>query len=186
MLIHLIRHTTPQIEEGICYGQSDLTLAESFEAEKAILQKKLLSEYDALYTSPLQRCALLADSINSKNRFEDDRILEYNFGDWELKNWNELDRTETQNWMDNFIDQPAPGGDSIISMKTRVDAFFAQLIKSDYATIAVVTHSGVQRILHAHILQTPLSHLFRLQLDYGAVLEIKRNKDLELNTIKHL
>ena len=34
MLIHLIRHTTPDIETGICYGQTDLDVSDSFEKEK--------------------------------------------------------------------------------------------------------------------------------------------------------
>ena len=38
MDIYLVRHTTPKIDKGICYGQSDLELADSYPEEfKAIL-----------------------------------------------------------------------------------------------------------------------------------------------------
>ena len=186
MLIHLIRHTKPDVSPGICYGQTDLCLTDSFAQEKAAVHSKLLSSYDAVYTSPLQRCSLLADSIEAPKRFIDDRLMEYNFGDWELKPWDELNSPAVQQWMDNFVDQPAPNGDSILSMKKRVDDFFDELYKSNDENIAVVSHSGVQRLIHAKILMTPLSHLFRLQLDFGAVLELKRNSEQTLCTIKHL
>lgn len=186
MLIHLIRHTTPDIQPGICYGQADLRLAESFEHEKVIVHNKLLEKYDAVYTSPLQRCSLLAETINTNKRFTDDRLMEYNFGDWELKPWSDLKSPETQQWMDNFVEQPAPNGDSIITIKKRVDDFFDELYQSNYENIAVVSHAGVQRLVHANILQMPLTHLFRLQLCYGAVLEILNDTKQTTTTIKHL
>jgi len=186
MQIHLIRHTTPDIQEGICYGQTDLDVANSFAQERDIVLTKTLDQYDALYTSPLQRCAKLAESVSAKQRFVDERIMEYNFGDWELLPWSDLKSTEAQEWMNNFVDQPAPNGDSIISMQKRVMHFFEELLQQDYQTVAVVTHSGVQRLLHAHILETPLSHMFRLQLAFGAVCEIKSNTASNLLTIEHL
>jgi len=88
--------------------------------------------------------------------------------------------------MDNFVDQPAPNGDSIISMQRRVMAFFNELLEHDYESVAVVTHSGVQRLIHAHVLSTPLQHLFRLQLDFAAVIEVKSNASTGLLTVKHL
>lgn len=186
MLIHLIRHTTPDITAGICYGQSDLALADTFEQEKIIVHSKLLNKYDAIYTSPLQRCTLLAETIEAPKHFIDDRIMEYNFGDWELMPWDQLKGPVTQKWMDNFVDQAAPNGDSIISMKHRVDSFFTELCQSKDKKIAVVTHSGVQRLIHAQILETPLINIFKLQLCFGAVLEIKLNSEQTLSTIKHL
>lgn len=186
MLIHLIRHTTPKIESGICYGQTDLDVTSSFEEEKQRVLGKLVKRYDAIYTSPLQRCAKLAAGISAKQRITDSRIMEYNFGDWELRPWSDFKPGEADDWMNNFVDQPAPNGDSIISMQQRVMAFFNHLLAQSHETVAVVSHSGVQRIFHAHILQTPLTHMFRLQLDFGAVLEIKSDLKNNLLTVKHL
>jgi len=33
MEIYLIRHTTPDVAKGICYGQTDLDVANTFEEE---------------------------------------------------------------------------------------------------------------------------------------------------------
>ena len=39
MAIFLIRHTTPLIEKGICYGQLNIDVTESFEAEAGKYKK---------------------------------------------------------------------------------------------------------------------------------------------------
>lgn len=186
MLIHLIRHTTPDIETGVCYGQTDLDVATSFEQEKQAVLNKTLSRYDAVYTSPLQRCSKLARFLQSEHRVTDPRLMEYNFGDWELLPWSEFKSTSAKNWMNDFVNQPAPNGDSVISMQDRVMDFFNTLLEKNHTSVALVTHSGVQRLIHAHILNTPLTHLFRLQLDFGAVLEIKSELSTGLLTVKHL
>ena len=186
MLIHLIRHTTPDIETGICYGQTDLDVSDSFEKEKKIILNKTLEHYDAVYTSPLRRCSKLADAINGGQRITEPKLMEYNFGDWELMPWNEFKSTNAKKWMDNFVDQAAPNGESLSSMQKRVMIFFNALLKKDHQSVALVTHAGVQRLIHGHILNTPLTHLFRLQLDFGAVLEVHYAADSELLTVKHL
>lgn len=186
MIIHLVRHTTPEVEPGLCYGQTDLELAASFKYESEQVLRKLSNSYDAVYTSPLQRCSRLAAKINTQQRITDERIMEYDFGDWELKPWADFKSADALAWMDDFVDMPAPKGDSMHTMKARVDEFYFELIALDYERVAVVTHSGVQRLLHGLILTTPMSHLFRLQLDFGAVLEIQSYRDSGLQTIKHL
>lgn len=186
MRIHLIRHTTPDIDPGVCYGQTDLALTASFENERETLLNKLNSSYDAVYTSPLQRCTLLAEYITGQQQISDQRLLEYNFGDWEMLKWSEFKSEEAQLWMDNFVDQTAPNGENMISMQKRVKEFWQELIQQPFDQVAVVTHSGVMRIIHGLILSTPLNNLFRLQLAFGAVLEV--NSDLKTGsiTVKHL
>ena len=145
-----------------------------------------MDNYDALYTSPLVRCANLAEYVTSSNRMVDERILEYNFGDWELREWKEIKKSDSIEWSKDIVNNSAPNGESLQVMKNRVDDFFDELIKRDYENVAVVTHSGVQRIIHARILNTPLSNIFRLQLDFGAVIELLHNQETEITTLKHL
>ncbi len=186
MLIHLIRHTTPDIEEGICYGQTDLGLVDSFDSERAAVLKKLKPTYDAVYSSPLQRCTRLADSIHTNQRCVDKRLIEYNFGDWELKPWSSFKTEPEKTWMNNFVDQAAPNGDSLLSMQERVMEFWRELEQKNMQNIAIVTHSGVQRLIHAHILDTPINKMFRLRLDFGAILEIESSPEHKLLTVRHL
>lgn len=186
MLIHLIRHTTPDIEPGICYGRSDIGLANSFVDEREIVLRRLKSNYDALFSSPLTRCTKLSDSISADTRLIDDRLKEYDFGDWELRPWEKINDEEAQYWMDNYISSSAPNGDSLLLMKKRVDEFWHELIQQNFDNVAIVTHAGVIRLIHGLILETPLSHLFRLQLDYGSIVEIQKNRKTGLETLKHV
>lgn len=186
MNIDLIRHTTPDIAEGICYGQSDLALKPSYPQEFELIHGKLMPHYDRVISSPLQRCLQLAKTLETDSLLEDPRIMEYDFGDWELKPWAEFKTTQAQNWMNNFVDQPAPNGDSMVIMQTRVLQFWTELLENGHQNVAVVTHSGVQRLLHAHILQTPLKFMFRLELGFGAVIRVKHNVDAGFTTLKHL
>lgn len=186
MKIHIIRHTTPAIAEGICYGQTDLDLADSFEAEKEIIHNKLQMPYDVVITSPLQRCSKLANTIDTAEYRVDERLMEYNFGDWEMRPWAEFKSDADQQWMDNFVDIAAPNGDSIVSMRERVLQFWDELLQRPFSKVALVSHSGVQRLIHANVLETPLNRLFRLQLDYGAVMQVEHDRDSQMTTIKHL
>ena len=186
MLIHVISHTTPQIAPATCYGQADIPLVDTFPQERDVVLSKLLDNYDYLITSPLQRCALLAEAINADQRAVDKRILEYNFGDWELKAWNEITHEESHEWRKDIVNITAPGGESLSLLQARVMDFFEQILQQEHKKIAIVTHSGVQRILHAHILKTPLSDIFNLQLDFGAVIEIKHHEITGALTVRHL
>ena len=61
MEIYLVRHTTPAIKKGICYGQTDVDLnSETFESELYEIKNKLPSNIVRFYCSPLIRCSKLA------------------------------------------------------------------------------------------------------------------------------
>jgi len=186
MIIHLIRHTTPEIEPGICYGQTDLPLASTFETESDCVLKKLRHHYDAIYSSPLLRCIKLSEKLNTDHRITDKRLLEYNFGDWELMPWHNFTSTEAKSWMKNFEHQSTPNGECMLSMQVRVHDLWSELLASSYSSIAIVTHAGVLRLIHGLILATPLNKIFRLQLNFGAVLEVNSDQKSDLITIKHL
>jgi len=186
MKIHLIRHTSPNIKPGICYGQTDLDLANTFGEEKDFVHSKLDMPYEALFSSPLQRCSKLAETIDAKQSQIDERLMEYNFGEWEMRPWNEFKSSQEKQWMENFVDQAAPSGESILTMQARVQSFWSELISQSFSSVAIVTHSGVQRLIHADILQTPLTHMFRLQLEFGAVIEVEVSQPSGMQTIRHL
>jgi alpha-ribazole phosphatase len=169
MEIYLIRHTAPYIGQDVCYGQSDIALAPSFKEEWQILRGKLPEHFDAIYSSPLKRCQFLAERLNGAAIQYDERLLELNFGDWEMKSWNEIDQGDLKVWMDHFVEQKTPGGESFRQLCLRTTAFLQDLEKNSFKTIALVTHAGVIRAIISHILGMPLQNAFQLKLDYGAV-----------------
>ena len=169
MEIYLIRHTQLSIAEGICYGQTDIPLAHTFEEEWKDLKNKLPCPFEAVYSSPLKRCEILARRLSGKEVKCDHRLLELNFGTWEMKKWDDIDQHELHRWMNNFVQERVPQGESFQDLWVRVRAFLEELEKISFDKVAVVTHAGVIRTIIAHILGMPLQNAFQLGLDYGRV-----------------
>ena len=172
MEIYVIRHTRVSIDSGICYGQSDVDLAQTFEQELGMYKSCLPSDFDKVYSSPLKRCHLLADALSPDNVMTDNRLMEMNFGDWELKSWSEIDSPDARNWMDNYTDVSAPNGESMQDLFNRVKEFY-QLVKNENETkILMVTHAGVIRCLWALLLDIPLHNAFKIPVGFGETLLI--------------
>jgi alpha-ribazole phosphatase len=177
MEIYLVRHTETLCEKGICYGQSDVGIREPYlEVFEGIL--KQLPQEAILYSSPLQRCKILANHILANTKIdsitEDSRLMEMNFGDWELKNWSEIPQEILDPWMKEFVAVAVPNGESFIGLDQRVKDFFEKEIHNKHTKpVIIVAHSGVIRSVLCKINNEPLQNAFKNTLDYGAVIKIE-------------
>ncbi len=173
MEVILVRHTTPDIAKGICYGQADIEVATTFEEEVSdILKKVPVNATDVTYySSPLQRCRLLAEKL-SANVIFDNRLKELNFGDWELQKWNDIDKGELDIWMNYFVKTPAKNGESYIDLHHRTSNFLNELTTKNHQKVVLVTHAGVMRSLWAYTNNIPLEKSFELKLNYGDILTL--------------
>jgi alpha-ribazole phosphatase len=187
MEVYLIRHTKPKIEKGICYGQSDVSLAESFEQEAQILMKHLPGKIDVVYSSPLSRCQRLAQLVKSESIIcNDPRLMEMNFGDWELKNWDKIDQTHLNGWMQNFVNVKVPNGENFLELYGRVNDFMDELMKQQHKAVAVVTHAGAIRSFVAKVLEIPLENVFKLPVDYSSITKLNISGDGCYTSIEYL
>ncbi|MDZ7936494.1 MAG: histidine phosphatase family protein [Emticicia sp.] len=123
MEIYLIRHTEVIGSKTICYGQSNPPLAATFVEEAALLKAKLPTDFDAVYSSPLQRCRDLATALQFENVHFVDELKEINFGDWENRKWNDLNQEELNDWMSDFVHIKPPNGENLIELNLRVSSF---------------------------------------------------------------
>lgn len=173
MEIILVRHTTPNIEKGICYGQADIDVLDSFSEEiKPIIQKVPVNDKNTVYySSPLKRCALLASKLSDTIIF-DDRLKELNFGDWELKKWDAIDKGPLDVWMNNFVEEPTKNGESYINLHQRTTAFLEEIKLKNHKRVVITTHAGVIRSLYSYIHNTALKNSFDLKVAYGEVIKI--------------
>lgn len=97
MEIYLIRHTSVDVPAGYAYGQTDVPLKPTFEEEAEEVKKGLSDHtFDKVWTSPLTRCVRLANYCGFPEAEREDRIKEVNFGEWEMKSWNELSSDPAQ------------------------------------------------------------------------------------------
>jgi len=105
MEIYLIRHTTPKVEKGICYGQTDLDITESFETEAAAIKERLPAGIERVFSSPLQRCAKLAHQLFPHQTISfHPTLMELNCGEWEMQHWDAIPKPESNpGWMILFM-----------------------------------------------------------------------------------
>ena len=127
------------------------------------------------YASPLSRCRQLAEALVPEQLVFDDRLMEYDFGRWELQPWNTLPATELDPWMADFVQIPAPGGETFQALQDRATEFLTEALATadPNATIVIVSHSAVIRSLICHCLGLPLAHAFRLDIDYGSITKVR-------------
>ena len=174
MTLTLIRHTAVDVAAGICYGQSDVALADSFETEASAVQKQLLNKhFDAVYSSPLQRCTKLAHFCGYNNPILDNKLLELNFGAWELQEWDQIQDPQLNHYFENWIDRAPTHGESFRELVARVANFMEELKATPHQNIAIFSHGGVIRALWLIINKIEIENAFDLELDYGQVLEIE-------------
>ncbi len=180
MKISLIRHTTLQIPEGICYGQSDVDVSERFNDELDKLKPKLINdEFHAIYASPLQRCSKLAHALNLGDVMHDHRLKELDFGDWEMQPWNDMPRDYFDEWAQNYAELAPPNGETFTQLQQRGVMFLNEMLnKHAQQHIAVVSHGGMIRALIAYVLNMPLKSLFRFNVDYASITQLNFNDDV--------
>lgn len=174
MEVYLIRHTTPDAPKGLIYGHLDVPLSQNFDSEAQEVILQLPQNIDVLYTSPSKRCKLLSEKIKAKQIILDDQLKELNFGAWEGKYWTDISENELNPWMEDYINQTPPKGESLLGMQKRVlDFWEAFLQKKLLGNVVIITHAGVIRILRSHLEQVPLEEIFDLKVDYGAIFKYK-------------
>jgi alpha-ribazole phosphatase len=171
MQVYLVRHTKTVLPEGICYGISDIALAEDFQNKmNDVVQKLKHLKNPVVYSSPLTRCRLLAEKISDKITI-DDRLREMNFGIWELQSWDNIKGPEAEKWMNDFVNVPCPVGESYTELCTRVRSFLSDLICLNTNTVIIVTHAGIIRAMISLRYNIPLHQSFNFQIGFGEIFD---------------
>jgi alpha-ribazole phosphatase len=177
MEVYLVRHTETVCEKGICYGQSDIEIRAPYDIVFETIISQLPKEA-ILYSSPLQRCVVLAKHIQENSQIdsitEDSRLMEMNFGDWELKSWDDIPQEVLDPWMTDFVNVQVPNGESFVDLHERVVDFLEnEVSKVTEKPLIIVAHAGVIRSILCKINNLPLLEAFKSKLDFGAVVKIE-------------
>lgn len=145
----LQRHAPVVAEPGLCYGASDLAAHADATRAAAARIAPLLPTGLVLRSSPLRRCAELADAIAALRPDlavrHDTRLAEMDFGDWEGRPWSAIARADFEAWTADFADAPAGGrGESVRAFMRRVAAAHDEWLAGEGDALWV-THAGVLR-----------------------------------------
>ena len=168
MQVFLIRHPRPVIDAGICYGRLDVDA----HAPQAIADqiKPLLPADVPVFSSPLRRARQLAEALHPSPVI-DQRLCEIDFGDWEGRAWNDIERSLLDAWAADVIGFTPPGGESVASLQQRVIDFATSL--EAQPAVALVAHAGVLRALVGHWQQLPVAEWTQLQFDFGSLTTLR-------------
>ena len=116
--LHLIRHPRTIAPAGICYGATDLALADDPRDAAERLRALLPARY-TLASSPATRCLQLAQQLGPTPRI-DARLAEIDFGEWEMQAFDTLPRAAIDAWAADPFGFRPPGGETANEMTQRV------------------------------------------------------------------
>ncbi|WP_454254870.1 alpha-ribazole phosphatase family protein [Pseudomonas sp. Marseille-Q8238] len=138
-----------------------------------------LAGWDALVSSPLQRCARFADELALTRGLPlqlEPGLQELHFGAWEGRSAAELmvdsERELGLFWNDPYTFTP-PEGEPLVRFEARVLAALARL-QAQHAGkhLLLVTHGGVMRLLLARARGLPREHLLQVEVAHGALFSV--------------
>lgn len=142
-----LRHPTPDIAPGICYGQLDMDIAAEGHAqiEKALADTPALTR---IIASPALRCRKLAVALAGRDDLElqfDERLWEMHMGDWEGIAWKDIDREHSTKWLKDAHHNPTPNGECFADVEIRVAASILDVITDqiyDPQHTAIICHAS--------------------------------------------
>jgi len=173
MNLTLIRHTSVAVAPGICYGQSDVDVSTSFETEAChVISKLQQTSFDAVYSSPLMRCRKLACYCGFPDPIIDNRLMELNFGDWEMNPWTVIKDPQLQRWFDNWEYEIPTHGESFKAMTDRVEEFLMEIKELPFQRAAIFTHAGVIRSAGIVTGRFNAAEAFDYKVKYGEIMKI--------------
>ena len=174
MGVTLVRHTTPDVAPGLCYGRTDLDVAASFPAEAAVVAAALPT-FARIVTSPLMRCVKLADYLGQSAGLApitDSRLSEMDFGAWEGRAWADIPRAELDDWAADFLHARPHGGESVAMLRNRTMEAMAEWLGGGGHTL-LVTHSGVIR---SALSTGDAAEDFSAKIDFGGFHSLSSSK----------
>ena len=174
MEIYLIRHTSVDVPPQTCYGQTDVPLKESFQEEaKKVAQNLEGVTFDKVFTSPLSRCVHLANYCGYAHAERDARIMEMDFGEWEMKHYDEIRDPRLQEWYKDFMKVSVPGGESFKDQFRRVSEFFNELRAQSFNRVGIFAHGGVLICAQVYAGAVALEDAFSSITPYGGIIKIQ-------------
>ena len=149
MKLWIVRHATPLIESGVCYGALDVAAdaPHTLQAARALAQALPLN--CKVSVSPLKRCKQLAEAL-SELRPElktqtDTRLREMDFGTWEGVAWDAIPLAAMQAWTDDFGAHRFGGVESANEVLARVASLWDAALQNLDQNQVWITHAGVAR-----------------------------------------
>ncbi|MEO8962278.1 MAG: histidine phosphatase family protein [Ginsengibacter sp.] len=169
--VYLLRHGETQYNaDGNRYcGRTDIPLTNKGVSQAELVHEQLRRiDFDAVYSSPLQRALHTAQIASGKDEvITDERLTEFSFGKWEGKTKEEFIPEDPVLW-DRWCNDPGTTnagvtGETANEVVARVNNFYEFVLKQfPSGNILVVGHNGINRFYLAFKLSMQLKYYRRL------------------------
>lgn len=172
----LVRHGGVDAPAGVCLGHADVPLS----AEGFTATQRLAASWDGaaprfLFSSDLKRAQQTAQVFAARFAIEplgDARLRDVALGAWDGKRWDEIaaaDEARYRHWVENWVIQEAPGGESFADVIRRTGAWYSALLGSTDAhdTVLAIAHAGSIRALLCHALGLPPARALALGVEHA-------------------
>lgn len=160
MKIWIARHgQTRYNKRRLMQGRTDEPLNETGIAQAKAAREKIGDiKFDAVYSSPLNRAIVTGSIIGNVDKSEiiiDDRLIEADFGKYELKNYYLLGPAMMLYWyIPEFF--PAPKSvEKLSEMIERSHSFLKELEQKNYENVLIACHGGIMRPLSGYLMDRP-------------------------------
>ncbi len=175
--LYLIRHgEVVKARPNTYHGHKDVDVTAVGVSQLERVAERLASvPLRAVYSSTLRRSVLGASQVAKPHGLEVRSLPEFrekHFGAWEGLTYDEVAQRYPEEWARWLVDPPSvrpEGGESYAEMQARVLIALAEVMAEHPGdTIALVAHGGVNRAILCHAMGLDLTHVFRIEQDYGA------------------
>ena len=184
--IYLVRHgETAWNKAKIFRGRRDIPLDEQGRLEAACAARALREiPLAAIYSSPLSRARETAETIAATRGLAvsaDEAFTDIDFGEW-TEYWDTEARRKFADQYRQWKQSPHlvkfPGGESLDDVRRRAAPRLMELARQHAdATIALVSHRVVLKLLLCEAKGLDNSHFWEIRLDTGAISVLEYEKD---------
>ena len=140
--------------------------------------------WQKIITSPLQRCSAFAEALAEQLAIpfhSESRIKEVGFGVWEGRGAQELrddDPTQLHRFYHDPVGARPDGAEPLHEFVDRVAEVMVEILSAPKGdAILVIAHSGVIRAAIAHVLQLPISSLYRIFIPSAGIVRIELDNE---------
>ena len=99
--------------------------------------------------------------------------MEMNFGDWEMKSFDEISDPRLKEWYADYINVPATNGESFAIQYQRVASFLDELKEKNYEKIAIFAHGGVLICAQLYAGAIKQEEVFSALTPYGGIIQLR-------------
>jgi len=178
--VDLLRHG--ELIGGVRYrGSIEAALTDAGRADMDAVWMQLRGRVEAIVSSPLGRCRKPAEEWALQADIPCEIVEDFsemNYGEWEGLSAEEIERGYPgmlARWRKNPVGMVIPGAELVEDFAARVVNAWEQMLRRNAGRhVFLVGHSGVLRVILAHVLGAPLPTIRRFDMPYAAWSRVQK------------